>query len=112
MPVKVLEAAGAAHPDDAALHFRGHQSPGMTVASKLMPTNSVSIMLTFLAENLGLKMSVTRNELPSRKTRMGLPKNDPNAAAGWGQGSFRHGRRDKSATQRGSRRAFAVSPLS
>ena len=32
--VKVLEAPGAAHPDDAALHLRGHQSPGMTVAAK------------------------------------------------------------------------------
>ena len=30
--VKVLETSGAAHPDDAALHFGGHQAPGMTVA--------------------------------------------------------------------------------
>ena len=57
--IKVLEAPGAAHPDYAALHLGTHQSPGMTVAAKSMPTNSVSIMLTLQAEKPGLKMSVT-----------------------------------------------------
>ena len=42
-----------------------------------MPTNSVSIMLALQAEKLGLKKSVTRNELPSRKTRNGLSGKDP-----------------------------------
>ena len=48
----------------------------MPVVSQRMPTNSVSIMLAFQAEKLGLKKSVTRNELPSRKTRNGLPRKD------------------------------------
>jgi hypothetical protein len=39
-------------------------------------------MLTLQAEKLGLKMSVTRNELPSGKTRNGLPRKDP-SAYGW-----------------------------
>ena len=44
-----------------------------------MPKNSGSIILTLQAEKLGLKMSVTRNELPSGKTRNGLPRKDPSA---------------------------------
>ncbi len=30
--VKVLEAPGAAHPNDAALHLRGHEAPGSFLA--------------------------------------------------------------------------------
>ena len=44
-----------------------------------MPTNSVSIIFALQAEKPGLKKSVTRNELPSRKTRNGLPRKDPSA---------------------------------
>ncbi len=32
--VKVLEAPGAAHPDDVALHLGTHEAPGVKVAVK------------------------------------------------------------------------------
>ena len=32
--IKVLEDPGAAHPNDAALHFGTHQAPDMTVTVK------------------------------------------------------------------------------